>query len=239
LHYRFDTDGNGSFETETREPIVTSGPIPFGSTTLRVRVIDDIGLTDDATVVVRGADQPVARLVAQPSSVLVGEGTTLDATGSGPTGMALTYTFDLDGNGTYETPDDDGVLAIPPYASAGARTYGVVVASPLGLTDTATVTVTVGRVATSLVARPILPTLLGPLSATLTRTPGGQPVVGRTVTFTNRNGAVLCTAVTNGAGRAECRSLLPAILALLNLGYRATFGGDATYLPSTGSAGLL
>jgi hypothetical protein len=60
-------------------------------------------------------------------------------------------------------------------------------------------------------------------------TTSGTPVAGRTIVFSVR-GSVVCSAVTQGNGSAQCSNVIPGTLsAILNLGYTASFAGDASY----------
>jgi hypothetical protein len=85
---------------------------------------------------------------------------------------------------------------------------------------------------------PLTLSVLVGLNARLTS--GGLPVAGQPVTF-SAGATILCTGLTNANGDANCAKLLSVgqLTALLSLGYRATYAGDSTYLPSTGTAGLL
>jgi hypothetical protein len=77
---------------------------------------------------------------------------------------------------------------------------------------------------------------LGQLKATLT-SPNG-PLAGRTVVF--KIGALTaCVSTTNVDGTATCNALRYVVQLTLNLGYSATFAGDANYLPSSATAGII
>jgi hypothetical protein len=69
------------------------------------------------------------------------------------------------------------------------------------------------------------------VSATLTTF--GQPLAGKTVTFTTRTTS-LCSATTDARGIATCSPGLFGLLAIIiNGNYTATFGGTNNYQPST------
>jgi hypothetical protein len=101
----------------------------------------------------------------------------------------------------------------------------------------------VQKTATVLDAQPVLLKLTGgltvtfPLSARLT-TAGGAPVAGQAVRFTTGS-RVLCTATTNSTGWASCGGSGAWTLAVLSGGFTATYAGNATYRPSTDTAGLV
>jgi len=104
-------------------------------------------------------------------------------------------------------------------------------------------TLTVGKAQTALSAQPVgvvrsLLSLNVTMTANLRSLVTGQPVASQTVSFTL--GARFCSGTTDVAGNASCT--VSIVTALLNLGsYSATYGGSATYLPSstTGSVTLL
>jgi hypothetical protein len=114
------------------------------------------------------------------------------------------------------------------------------------LSDTATVTwtSTVGKTATRLVADPavvrILPGLklyFPKLGATL-KTGTGSAVSGKTIYF-SIGGSPVCNAKTNAKGFATCGGLVIGVKAVLGLGYRATFKGDATFKPAVDDGPLI
>jgi uncharacterized protein len=106
------------------------------------------GISDHDPMVSRWAlelDRPPTVSSGGPYAVDEGGSVTLSASADDPDGDALTYAWDLDGNGTFETPGqsalftaDDG-LATP--------TVSVQATDPSGLSSTDTTTVTVANVA--------------------------------------------------------------------------------------------
>jgi hypothetical protein len=79
------------------------------------------------------------------------------------------------------------------------------------------------------------------LSATLTRATTGMPIPGQLVAFVAHSNP-LCSATTNTAGTASCSVLAnlgDMLQILLANGYTASFAGQASYLPSQGSAPLI
>ena len=100
------------------------------------------------------------------------------------------------------------------------------------------------QVPTSLAASPavaqIAPGLginIGNLKGTLTEA-GGAPIAGATIVF-SAGGSTLCSATTNATGVATCSGLAQSLGAILHLGYIASFGGDATYAPSSGHGSIV
>lgn len=68
--------------------------------------------------------------------------------------------------------------------------------------------------------------------ARLTRSDTGAGIAGQTITFSSLVIPFSCTAVTNSSGDAECSQALQLVIV-----FKATFAGNAQYLPS--SAGRL
>jgi len=80
-----------------------------------------------------------------PYSVNEGDSVTLTATGSDPNGDTLTYAWDLDNNGSFETSGQSVSYTAPD--GPGTHTVSVKATDPLGLSATASVTVDVANVA--------------------------------------------------------------------------------------------
>lgn len=82
-----------------------------------------------------------------PYTVSEGGSVSLAATGSDPEGGALTYAWDLDNNGTYETSGSTVTFSAAALDGASSRTVGVQVTDDGGATATDTATVDVTNVA--------------------------------------------------------------------------------------------
>ncbi|MEU7531025.1 PQQ-dependent sugar dehydrogenase [Saccharothrix sp. NPDC042600] len=96
-------------------------------------------------IVYTAANQsPTARISANPTSGSAPLTVNFSGTAStDPEGGALTYSWDLDGNGTFG--DATGAAASRTYTTAGTYTPALRVTDPQGATGTATVTITVGN----------------------------------------------------------------------------------------------
>lgn len=96
-------------------------------------------------IVYTAANQsPTARISANPTSGSAPLTVNFSGTAStDPEGGALTYSWDLDGNGTFG--DATGATASRTYTTAGTYTPALRVTDPQGATGTATVTITVGN----------------------------------------------------------------------------------------------
>jgi PKD domain-containing protein/proprotein convertase P-domain-containing protein len=105
--YAWDLDGNGTFEQDTGATPATTVSWPDrGDHTVRVRVTDGDGATAvrGATVTVQNL-LPQAVLAASAGSVQTGGEVVFDASASSdPDGQVVRYDWDLDGNGSFETP---------------------------------------------------------------------------------------------------------------------------------------
>ncbi len=80
-----------------------------------------------------------------PYSVFAGFSVAVSASGSDPDGGSLTYAWDLDNNGSFETPGQSATFSAASISTPGPRTIKVRVTDAGGLTavDTATVNVVV------------------------------------------------------------------------------------------------
>lgn len=89
-------------------------------------------------------DAPIAYLGTSPAAT-VGIETVVSAVGSVSGDPDLTFEFDLDGDGTYETPSADGVATVT-FTTAGTHAVGVRVADSRGRASVATADVDVAPV---------------------------------------------------------------------------------------------
>ena len=110
--YRWDLDGDGSFETDTgTDPHAARTYVLPGTLTVRLRVLGSNGDTSDAERVLTVTNQPpVAVLTASAKSVFLGRTVTLDGSRSfDPDGQVTRFEWDRNGDGTFET--DTGTAA--------------------------------------------------------------------------------------------------------------------------------
>jgi YD repeat-containing protein len=144
--YDWDLDGNGSYETNSAGATTTTSYATPGEKTIGLRVTDNNGATATTTRAVTIQNRaPSASITATPNPVLSGSNVTLDASGSKDLdGTIVEYSWDLDGNGTYEIPDLNGKsTTFASYAQPGTRTVGVQVKDNSGATATASVVLTI------------------------------------------------------------------------------------------------
>jgi PKD repeat protein len=153
-NYRWDLDGNGSFETDTGTTSSTSHTYTAaGTVTVRLRVTDSGGATGETsrTVVVNAV--PKASFSIAPDPAITGQVVTFDASGSSDTdGSIANYKWDLDGNGSFET-DTGAVAAVTrSYPAAATLTVMLRVTDDRGATSDAS-----GTLAVSVLAVPPTP----------------------------------------------------------------------------------
>jgi len=89
-----------------------------------------------------------------PYSVNEGSSVTVTATGNDPDGDPLTYAWDLDNNGSFETPGQGVSFSAATIDGPATRTIKVKVTDPGGLFAIAQTTVTINNVAPAMSANP-------------------------------------------------------------------------------------
>lgn len=94
-----------------------------------------------------------------PFSVVEGGSTTLTATGSDLDGDTLSYAWDLDNNGTFETPGQSVTFSAAGLDGPSSVTVAVKVTDPSGATGSATATVDILEAATTLTLVPATQTV--------------------------------------------------------------------------------
>jgi hypothetical protein len=143
--YTYDYEGN----SEALDHILVSDRLfaePFDYDVVHVNSeFADQASDHDPQVVRLTLDRPPTVSAGGPYSVDEGGSVTLAATGDDPAGDTLSYAWDLDGNGTFETPGQSPVFT----AGDGPATVTVAVrvTDPSGAMATAMATVTVANVA--------------------------------------------------------------------------------------------
>jgi PKD repeat protein len=146
--YEWDIDGDG-FDDGSDASEQFSFPTP-GTRTIRLRVTDsDGGISSIASQDVTVSNvSPTASFTVSPQNPSVNQPVEFNASGSSdPEGQALTYEWDLDGDGLYgleDDPDDaTGVTASRSFDTGGNKTVQLRVTDPQGNSDTETRIVTV------------------------------------------------------------------------------------------------
>lgn len=155
--YEWNLDGAPGYETTTVVPKTT---LRFGTPGLfpgTVRVTDNRGAKDTATVSVRAHYAPAARIVASTTAAVPGQTVTFNGATSSDADGITKYEWDLDGDGTFEKT---GAQQSTSFTTVGPRAVKLRVTDGLGATGTATATVKVHRAPTALVvSRPVSPVI--------------------------------------------------------------------------------
>jgi hypothetical protein len=134
-----------------------------GVKTIRVTVADDDGSSDTAPVTVRINTPPVA-LAGGPYSVPEGGSVVLSGSGTDrDAGDTLTYSWNLDGDGTFETPSQGTVFSANSLDGPTSRTVTLQVCDSHGACSTSSAVVNVLNVAPTITSFSITDSLAGPL----------------------------------------------------------------------------
>ncbi|MCB9010067.1 MAG: ExeM/NucH family extracellular endonuclease, partial [Ardenticatenaceae bacterium] len=101
----------------------------------------------DPVIVGLALNAPPTVSAGGPYSVNEGGSVLLTASGSDPEGQPLTYAWDLDNNGSYETAGQSATFSAAALDGPGSATVGVQVTDIGGLTAVSTTTITINNVA--------------------------------------------------------------------------------------------
>src|SRR4051812_42706578 len=143
----YEWDLGAGFLPPSADPVLHTSWASAGTKTVKVRVTDNDGHTSAETTrtVTVNNHAPTAALTSSSTSLPVGGGSVnLDATGSADTdGTVDGYAWDLDGNGTFETPGGTTPTVTTSVTRTGANTIRVRVTDNDGATGDASVVVNV------------------------------------------------------------------------------------------------
>jgi subtilisin len=175
-NYRWDLDGNGSFETDTGTTATTSRTYASpGTVTVKLRVTDNQGATHDATkslAITSPPNQPpVASFTVSPNPALTNQTVIFNGSASSdPDGTIANYRWDLDGNGSFETDTGTTATTSRSYNAAATVAVKLRVTDSNGATSDATRTLTITSPANE------------PPNASFSASPN-PALTGQTVTF--------------------------------------------------------
>jgi len=241
------TTGKASFSTDELGPGThhlqatwNGGPSIGGDTTSNA--VDLVVSSPTTTSVTSSASPSTYGDAVSFSAAVTSDGGT-------PTGSVQ---FKVDGanSGSPVTLGADGTATSAAISSLTAGSHNVTaVYSGDGAFDGSTSAAFVQKVnksATSLKATPVIVQLKG-LSLYLPNLnakvldASGRPVAGVPVSFVSGGllGGTICMATTNGQGVASCNGTSSLLQTVLGLGYSASFGGNDSYLASSGKAALI
>jgi PKD domain len=144
--YKWDLDGDGTYETDGSKiefkKFSVAGTYHIG---LKIVDADNSGLTDTVTHDLVVYNAPKAVIAAAPQVALLGQQVSFSAAGSTGDGGVTNYSWDLDGNGTFETDTGTTPTASTSYQSLGQRKVSVRVKDSHGTIAVASVNETVTR----------------------------------------------------------------------------------------------
>ncbi len=143
LTFAFDLDGNGTFErAASAEPTITFTPPTAGPLAVAVKVTDTFASSTTASLALDVQPEPIAAptaVLAGPSEITlsgVSVDAAYDATGSKGNNLdpSVTYRWDLDADGSFETPTGDNPKITATFDAAGEKEVSVRVTDRYGNT---------------------------------------------------------------------------------------------------------
>jgi PKD repeat protein len=140
--YAWDLDNDDKFDDGNAAQVLRAFPVT-DIYTVKVRVTDSDGASVVATKTVTPTNRPpAASFTTSPATPTTDGPVTFTSTSTDPETQALTTTWDLDDNGTFET---SGPGAERQYTIPGAYPFKLKVVDPSGASDIATGTITVAN----------------------------------------------------------------------------------------------
>lgn len=142
--YRWDLDGNGTFErsTGTGQFVALSFPTP-GPTKIALRVIDRFSAFTDQPLFIRVNRRPTAVISATPNPAVVNQPVALSGAASTDDRTIVKYEWDLNGDGTYETNSATSPATSTMFSTLGQVRVGLQVTDDDGAIDQSVATITV------------------------------------------------------------------------------------------------
>jgi PKD repeat protein len=143
--YQWDLNGDGTYETDSgSNPVLNTSISTSGTYNVGLRVIDNHNASATAThSLTVGNLPPVVKATVSPDPVIVGQSTTIDASGSTDQGTIVDYKWDLDNSGNFATDTGTTPSVTTSFQTPGTNTVGVEATNDHGLSTRTTVTVTV------------------------------------------------------------------------------------------------
>jgi plastocyanin len=218
--YEWDLDGNGSYETNTGTVASTSMAYATpGMRTLRLRVTDSQGLTNEATRSLMVNAVPTASFTVSPNPALTGQTVTFNGSASvDADGTIAKYEWDLDGDGSYETDTGTTATVTKSYATAGTRSVKLRVTDNANISASSTQSLRVNAPApparppaTTTPVTPVAPAPATPVKPTCSSLSGSKRAACmqrscRRLKGTKRSRCVLKSCrYLKGKSRSRCR----------------------------------
>ena len=132
VDYRWDLDGNGSFETDTGSSPTATYTYPAAATVrVRLQVTDDAGGKDGVNHWVTigggggggGGSGPSASFTFSPSAPVAGQPVLFTSTSSDPDAEITEQAWDLDGDANFD--NGLGITALRTFAAPGSYVVGI------------------------------------------------------------------------------------------------------------------
>ena len=143
-HYLWDFDGNGIFDADTPSPAIVRTFPGNGTYTVKLRVTDDYGASADVTQSITVTGAPTASFAVLADSATAGSPVSFDGSASIDTdGTVVSYDWDLDGNGSFETGTGASPSVTKTYPNPGTIVVRLRVTDDQGGQGVATQSVTV------------------------------------------------------------------------------------------------
>lgn len=238
LTFTDNGDGSGTIGGTATEAALGSHPVTVRASN---------GIDPDATLelTIEVVPPPSITTTSLPNAAI---GTAYSAT-VGAIGGQPAYTFSLESGSLPAglTLGSDGQITGSPTGPTGTSTFTVKVTDSdvPAQSDTQELSITVGRGATTLSVNPVVLQLnplglrVGIVKATLTGGFPAQPLANQTVVF-KAGATTVCTGLTGADGTVICKlDVIQTLQVVLMFGVTGSYGGNATWLPSSGSAGLI
>ena len=145
--YEWDLNGDGTFEKTTTTPRTSGRYSETGALTVKVRVTDDDGAKDVASLALTAHRAPAARITSSAPVAVVGQGLSFTSASTDDNGIA-SLEWDMDGDGSFERT---GPQQSTSFGTTGPHKVTLRATDVLGAKSTTSVTVRVHRAPTALI----------------------------------------------------------------------------------------
>jgi PKD repeat protein len=145
VDYQWDLNGDGTYETDGgSNPVLNTSISTAGTYNVGLRVVDNHNASAAAShSLTVGNLPPVVKVIASPSTVMAGQTTKLDASGTTDQGAIVDYKWDLDNSGSFATDTGATPTTSTSFQTPGTHTIGVEATDDHGLSARGSITVTV------------------------------------------------------------------------------------------------
>ena len=138
ITYHWELDGDDDFNDATTQNVPSPpGGFPAGPWTVGLRVIDSAGARHTTTLAFRVNAAPTPGFVLEPVTPVIGQQVTFSTTSGDPDAAdsnQLAHSWDLDDDGTFCEPGEQGPSVQRVFTTAGSHTVKLRVTDPGGIT---------------------------------------------------------------------------------------------------------